>query len=361
MAARKIYTDVIFAKLRTLDLKWFIHKAYVYFFLKAEKYLKTGYSPPPLTMGMAVTENCNLRCPMCVLPLRHMKDPKEMPTEILKKVIDNLHELGVGGIAISGGEPTVRKDFLELVSYAKKNGTTVTLNSNLLLLTDEKIQKMSEDPPHNINFSIDSPIPEINDKLRGGHRVLNKVLDRVKALKENRDATKNKYSITAVTVLSDMNLDDLDLLFKTAAESGADSLCFLPLHGIENDKTYAVKADKIKGDFYEGLKKLSLKYNLSLGNSARYLKGVVHIMRGGVMKERCNAGYTQMIIGNDLKLYRCVPYMNMGKPLFEWDPSKVSLKKLWNSKEWRKDRLEALKCKECFFHCHAELTFLVPM
>jgi len=79
------------------------------------------------------------------------------------------------------------------------------------------------------------------------------------------------------------------------------------------------------------------------------------------MQERCNAGYTHLVIGADLKIYRCIPYMNTNRHLFEWDPTKETLKELWNSPKWRKDRLDALNCKECFWDCHAEANYLISM
>jgi len=358
---RKVYREVVLAKLRHFDVKWFTHKVYTYVALKTERYLRTGYSPPPLACGLVVTENCNMRCPMCILPHRYIENPNNRDTNTWKRVIADLHELGVGGIAISGGEPMMRKDVFELVAYARKNTATVTLNSNLMLLTEKRIEDLIQAGPNNINVSVDSGLDDINDQLRGGKNVLAKVLDRIDALAAARNAMSKKFSITAVTTLSDMNVDDLDILFNKVSNSGADRICFIPLHDIKDGKTYLIKSKKVKSDLYKSLQELSLKYELPLENSSNYLKGFYNVMTGGVMKERCNAGYTHLVIGTDLKVYRCVPYMNTGRCLFKWDPEKETLKELWNSHKWRKDRLEALNCKECFWDCHAELNYLVPM
>jgi MoaA/NifB/PqqE/SkfB family radical SAM enzyme len=358
---RKIYSDVVIDRLRRFDLRWLIHKAYIYAFLKAERYLKTGYAPAPLACGLVVTENCNLRCPMCVLPYRFMKEPTNQPINVWRRVIDNLHDLGVGGIGISGGEPETRNDLLELIAYAGRKNTTVSLNSNMMLLTDEKIEKLVKSPLDNINVSVDSGRDDINDKLRGGKNVLSKVLDRISAVSLARKRHKKKFSTIVVAALSDMNLDDLDILFEKVSKSGADRIGFVPLHDIRDGKTYIVKLKKAQPNIYDLLVKLSIKHKLPLENSSKYLKGFYNVMSGGVPKEHCNTGYTHLVIGTDLKIYRCSPYMNSGRYLFKWDPAKVSLRELWNSPEWRKDRLMALECKECYWGCHAEVNHLISM
>jgi MoaA/NifB/PqqE/SkfB family radical SAM enzyme len=358
---RKVYMDVILNRLRHLDLGWFAQKAFTYLWLRLEGLLKTGWAPAPLACGLVVTENCNMRCPMCVLPLRYMKEPNNRDGQLWRRVIDDLHQLGMNGIAISGGEPLTRSDALDLVAYARGSRTTVTLNSNMTIMTDERIAKLLEAPPDNINVSVDSGRDEVNDQLRGGHKVLSTVLERIKALTKARDARGLKFTVTAVTALSDGNLDDLEVLFEKVAASGADRLCFIPLHDIKDGRTYIVRQSKARPDLLQYLRGLATKHGIPLENSAQYLDGFHNVMTGGLPKEKCNVGYTHMIIGADLKIYRCVPYMNMGKVLFQWDPEKATLKQLWNSPEWRKDRLEALNCKECFWDCHAEVNILIPM
>jgi len=360
---RAVYRDVIFRRLRALDFRWFAGKGFTFVWLKLERYLKTGWAPAPLTCGVVVTENCNLRCPMCVLPVRYEKNPRMKDTSTMRKVLDNLHDLRIGGIALSGGEPTLRSDIFELLRHAGRNGTTVTLNSNMVSLTPEKIAAIATSGLDNVNVSIDSGDPAVNDQLRGGKKVLSRVLASIKALAEERARLGTTFSITVVSTLSGLNLDEesLDALFRAVASCGADRLCFIPLHDIKDGVTFIPVQEKATPDLFERLQALARKHGVGLENSSRYLRAFYDVMSGGVMKELCNNGYTQLIIGDDLKIYRCIPFMNAGRPLFQWDPERQSLKELWNSREWRKDRKEALTCKQCFWDCHAELNFLVRM
>ena len=44
-----------------------------------------------------------------------------------------------------------------------------------------------------------------------------------------------------------------------------------------------------------------------------------------------------------------------------WDPYTTPLSEVWNSPQYRQERLSALECRECFWNCHAELNQIVPM
>jgi len=360
---RAVYRDVILRRLRALDFGWLFRQGFTFLWLKLERHLRTGWAPAPLTCGVIVTEKCNLRCPMCILPERYERNPVMKGTATMMKVLDDLHELHIGGIGVSGGEPTVRSDIFELLRHAARNGTTVTLNSNMVSMAQEKITAIAMSGLANVNVSIDSGDPAANDQLRGGKKVLSRVVASIQALARERARLGVTFTITVVSTLSDLNLDadSLDTLFRAVAGSGADRLCFTVLHDFQEGVTKIPVQEKATPDLFDRLQALSRRHGIALENSSDYLRACHEVMTGGVMKVRCNAGYTQFIIGDDLKIYRCVPFQNAGRHLFEWDPERQSLKELWNSKRWRDDRREALSCKQCFWECHAELNFLVRM
>jgi MoaA/NifB/PqqE/SkfB family radical SAM enzyme len=51
-------------------------------------------------------------------------------TEDWKKILDNIQKEGCLWLTFSGGEPLVRKDFLEIYAYAKNKGFMITLFTN---------------------------------------------------------------------------------------------------------------------------------------------------------------------------------------------------------------------------------------
>ena len=109
---------------------------------------------------LAVTDRCNLRCQYCmpahgidIVPKTELLTFKEMD-----RVIRVLTELGVHKVRLTGGEPFVRKDFVEFLKMLSLNDLlndiNITTNGALISkhITElEKLEKIK-----NINLSIDS-------------------------------------------------------------------------------------------------------------------------------------------------------------------------------------------------------------
>src|SRR5205807_8142389 len=72
----------------------------------------------PLAVLAELTHRCPLQCPYCSNPLELDRAGSELSTEEWKKVLSELAEIGVLQIHSSGGEPTARKDSVELVRHA---------------------------------------------------------------------------------------------------------------------------------------------------------------------------------------------------------------------------------------------------
>src|SRR5260370_3936268 len=69
----------------------------------------------PLAVLAELTHRCPLQCPYCSNPVELERGSSELTTEEWKKVLSELAEIGVLQIPFSGGEPTARKELVELV------------------------------------------------------------------------------------------------------------------------------------------------------------------------------------------------------------------------------------------------------
>jgi cyclic pyranopterin phosphate synthase len=136
---------------------------------------------------MSITDVCNFKCGYC-LPNGYQADKSDNRTFLNIKEIERLtkalSELGVCKIRLTGGEPTVRKDFFDVLKVIKKHSgikkTVITTNGYHL---DQKAQKIKESGLDGINISIDSLDRETFKNITG-HDRLPEILEGIKKLQE---------------------------------------------------------------------------------------------------------------------------------------------------------------------------------
>ena len=134
---------------------------------------------------LSITDVCNFRCAYC-LPQGYKKTPGDMRSfmsaEEISRLAKALSELGVCKIRLTGGEPTVRKDFFEILKDMKQNSNIpkITMTTNGYRL--DKIAKQLYDVGlDGINISIDSLNRETFKNLTG-HDRLPEILAGIKIL-----------------------------------------------------------------------------------------------------------------------------------------------------------------------------------
>jgi len=70
------------------------------------------------------------------------------------RIMDEIHEAGCLELALSGGEPLTRKDFLDIYTYAKQKGFLVTVFTNGTLVTERIVECWTQYPPAMIEISF---------------------------------------------------------------------------------------------------------------------------------------------------------------------------------------------------------------
>ena len=141
--------------------------------------------PSPIAMTFAVTYRCMANCVHCSAGKHFKKGVKELTTKEAKKLIDDAQKLGVTIIAFTGGEPLIREDLFELISYVDQRKAMPIMFTNGALLTDENVQKLVDAGLYSIFVSIDSPFPEEHDRLRGIPGLFETAMNGIQKLKSN--------------------------------------------------------------------------------------------------------------------------------------------------------------------------------
>jgi mycofactocin biosynthetic radical S-adenosylmethionine protein MftC len=120
----------------------------------------------PICLTWELTYACNLACIHC-LSSSGRRDPRELTTEECKGVIDELERMQVFYVNIGGGEPTVRRDFWELVDYAVAHRVGVKFSTNGSRITPERASRLAASDYVDVQISLDGATAEVNDSVRG--------------------------------------------------------------------------------------------------------------------------------------------------------------------------------------------------
>src|SRR5947208_15933799 len=91
----------------------------------------------PLGVQLDLTYRCNERCVHCYLD---HDDHGELNTIEIKDILDQLADAGVFFLTFSGGEVFMRRDFLELVAYARQLQFNVKVKTNAVMIREYEAQ-----------------------------------------------------------------------------------------------------------------------------------------------------------------------------------------------------------------------------
>ena len=129
------------------------------------------------------TKECNLKCKHCYRDAGE-KDPQELSTAQAKSLLEEIKTAGFKIIVLSGGEPLLRKDIYEIISYAKTIGLRPVLGTNGTLITKESALKLKKAGLARVGISLDSKDPLIHDDFRQTKGAFKKSLAGIEAAKE---------------------------------------------------------------------------------------------------------------------------------------------------------------------------------
>ena len=119
-----------------------------------------------MIMSWNTTNRCNLKCSHCYRDAGE-KNEKELTTKEAKLLIDQVVKAGFKIMIFSGGEPLMRDDIFELISYASKVGLRPVLGTNGTLISEKIVKKLKDAGIAAVGISLDSLDFEKHNAFRG--------------------------------------------------------------------------------------------------------------------------------------------------------------------------------------------------
>ena len=157
------------------------------------------YSAPAL-VDLSVTNRCNLHCPFCFADSKDSSPfTEELSVDELFKLFSDLENINVLRVALTGGEPFLRQDIMEIITKFSSFNFAKTINTNGTLINEEIAMELSNLNIDRICISLDGSNSKIHNRIRG-LGTFSKVIRGIELLKENEVPvstlfTLNKYNV----------------------------------------------------------------------------------------------------------------------------------------------------------------------
>lgn len=120
------------------------------------------------TLHAYLTNRCNLRCVQCYMAAGEGEREAELTTAEWERVLDEFTALdGPSAVSLSGGEPLLRGDALDLAARARGQGHHVTLFTNGTLVRDAQTADRAAGACDCIQVSLDGASAAVHDAIRG--------------------------------------------------------------------------------------------------------------------------------------------------------------------------------------------------
>ncbi len=165
----------------------------------------------PISVHVDVTYRCNERCVHCYLD---HDDLGEMTTAEIKDVLDQLAEAGVFFLVLSGGEVFMRRDFLEIVAYARRLLFNVKIKTNGVMIREAEARRIRELGVEQIQISVYSHRAEVHDGITKLPGSLKHTVEAIRFLKAQG------LKVTMANVLMTENVGDGAGVIALAKELG---------------------------------------------------------------------------------------------------------------------------------------------
>ncbi|MDD1730007.1 MAG: SynChlorMet cassette radical SAM/SPASM protein ScmF [Methanospirillum sp.] len=147
---------------------------------------KITHIPSLETLYFYLTGDCNMACRHCwIAPTFENSDRSQMglPVDLLKKIITEAKEIGLSGVKLTGGEPLIHPDIIQILRYVRDQKLVLTIESNGVAINPHIADLIKSCTDPFISISIDGN-RESHEWMRGVQGSFDRVSQGVKTLVE---------------------------------------------------------------------------------------------------------------------------------------------------------------------------------
>ena len=173
----------------------------------------------PFLVSLSVTSKCPLSCPHCFAEA----GPRgtDMPPGMVKRVLDQIRDISpFSMVIITGGEPLLRDDVEEIVSWTAEAGLVPVLATTGIGFSEERGRRLKDAGLSGLSVSLDSASPGFHDRFRGVNGSWERAVDALKVGRSIGLETQINATIT------DENAEEIEDLVDLGADLGVRAVNF---------------------------------------------------------------------------------------------------------------------------------------
>jgi MoaA/NifB/PqqE/SkfB family radical SAM enzyme len=290
---------------------------------------------------------CNLDCHYC---WSYNNTVQGMTEDVARRSIDWLHSIDNRVLALMGGEPLLRPEFIhKIVYYAAKKDFFVYLPTNGRLMKPDVIDRLGDAGLASVNLAVDAV-----DEKPGLPKALNPIRPYFDYLVKNQH--RYGYMVMLNVNICHNNMDDVKQLTEIARDNGigtdyhineAPMLEQGHFQHLEENETYLRPEDFPQVDALLDYLMDKQRQGYKMPNPRQHMEDMKDLMRGRVNPWPCRAGQNTMIIRTDGTLAPCFPMYSAGHDWGTVGNHKFDVKQLDEMK------------KSCNSHCLSTCNYIL--
>lgn len=186
----------------------------------------------PVSGTFELTSRCNLDCKMCYIHAAQcdrMAMERELTADQWLDLARQAVDAGMIYLLLTGGEPMLRPDFVQIYTGLAKMGIIVSVNTNATILTPRILEAFQQYPPERVNVTLYGASAGTYGALCGNADGYELAMRHIKALKQAG------VNVNINTTFTRLNISDMERLVSFSKEIdapvGMAAYLFPPVRG----------------------------------------------------------------------------------------------------------------------------------
>jgi SynChlorMet cassette radical SAM/SPASM protein ScmF len=170
-----------------------------------------------------LTEGCNLRCRHCWIAPKYQSEGNSyaaLDLDLFKSIIEQAKSLGLSGVKLTGGEPLLHPQIIQILEYIQTQDLRLTVETNGLLCTPELACKMAACSDPFVSVSLDGADSPTHEWVRGVEGCFDETIDGI------RNLVSAGLKPQVIMTIMRHNKEHMEPVVQIAENLGADSVKF---------------------------------------------------------------------------------------------------------------------------------------